>query len=143
MSKPDNISIYVTETAPNYLVSGTSRDGKSASVYSIEGLKSSDPYTVFLGGNDGFLHIETDQIGKGSLLVFKDSYFNCFLPFLLNEFETVDVVDPRYFSDDLNEMMMANKYDSVLFFYNMSTFSEDTSLSLVLNEAMRESEVAE
>lgn len=136
--KTDTIYIYTSLESLNYLVSGSSREGKSTSVYSMEGLESSDPYTVFLGGNDGYLHIETDQASAGRLLVFKDSYFNCFLPFLLNEYETIDVVDPRYFSGELRELMYENQYDQVLFFYNMNTFSEDTSLSLVLSEAVGE-----
>lgn len=132
--KTDAIYVYKPEQPVNYLVSGSSREGKSATLYSEEGLQSGDPYTVFLGGNDGMLHIETDQAGKGSLLVFKDSYFNCFLPFLLSSYKTIDVVDPRYFCDDLQSLLYQNQYSNVLFFYNMNTFSQDTSLSLVLGE---------
>lgn len=132
--KADSIYVYEPDNPVNYLISGSSREGKQASLYSEEGLKSNDPYTVFLGGNEGSLHIETDQTGKGSLLVFKDSYFNCYLPFLLNSYETIDVIDPRYFCDDLQSMLLQNQYRNVLFFYDTNTFSEDTSLSLVLGE---------
>lgn len=138
--KTDSIYVYAPETPVNYLISGSSREGRQASLYSEEGLKSNDPYTVFLGGNDGYLHIETDQAGKGSLLVFKDSYFNCYLPFLLNEYETIDVVDPRYFCDDLQSLLLQNQYRNVLFFYDVNTFSEDTSLSLVLGELVEKEE---
>lgn len=138
--KTDSIYVYVPETPVNYLISGSSREGKQASLYSEEGLKSNDPYTVFLGGNDGYLHIETDQAGKGSLLVFKDSYFNCYLPFLLHEYETIDVIDPRYFCDDLQSLLLQNQYRNVLFFYDVNTFSEDTSLSLVLGELAEKEE---
>ena len=130
----DEIIVYAPEEDPVCLVTGSGGAGKRATVYSEEGLESSDPYTVFLGGNEGLIQIETDRIGSGKLLVFKDSYFNCFLPFLLRSYEQIDVVDPRYFSGDLNTLLLNTEYDQVLFFYNMNTFSEDTSLSLVLNE---------
>ena len=133
---PDEIDIYVPENESTYLVTGSS--GKRASVYSAEGLSGSDPYTVFLGGNEGYLHIETDNIGAGRVLVFKDSYFNCFLPYMLESFEGIDVIDPRYYSDDLLTLLYQNQYDRVLYFYDMNTFSEDTSLALVLGELPEE-----
>ncbi len=124
------IDLWVPEEETLYLM--TDSKGKHATLYSEEGLKSNDPYTVFLGGNEGLIRIETEQFGKSSLLVFKDSYFNCFLPCLLGEYERVDVVDPRYYDGDITSLMLQNDYDQILFFYNMNTFSEDTSLSLVL-----------
>ena len=124
------IDLWVPEEETLYLM--TDSKGKHATLYSEEGLQSSDPYTVFLGGNEGLIRIETEQFGKGSLLVFKDSYFNCLLPCLLGEFEQIDVVDPRYYDGDITSLMLQHDYDQILFFYNMNTFSEDTSLSLVL-----------
>ena len=132
----DTISVWQPEDEPVILV--TDSAGKRASLYSWDGLNGSDPYTVFLGGNEGLVRIETDRIGAGRLLVFKDSYFNCFLPFLLDSFETVDIVDPRYYSGDLLMLMRQNEYDQILYFYNINTFSADTSLALVLGEAVEQ-----
>ena len=132
----DTVSVWQPEDEPVILV--TDSAGKRASLYSWDGLNGSDPYTVFLGGNEGLVRIETDRIGAGRLLVFKDSYFNCFLPFLLDSFETVDIVDPRYYSGDLLMLMRQNEYDQILYFYNINTFSADTSLALVLGEAVEQ-----
>ncbi len=132
----DTISVWQPEDEPVILV--TDSAGKRASLYSWDGLNGSDPYTVFLGGNEGLVRIETDRIGAGRLLVFKDSYFNCFLPFLLDSFETIDVADPRYYSGDLLMLMRQNEYDQILYFYNINTFSADTSLALVLGEAVEQ-----
>ena len=132
----DTISVWQPEDEPVILV--TDSAGKRASLYSWDGLNGSDPYTVFLGGNEGLVRIETDRIGAGRLLVFKDSYFNCFLPFLLDSFETVDIVDPRYYSGDLLMLVRQNEYDQILYFYNINTFSADTSLALVLGEAVEQ-----
>ena len=133
MRERDTISVWQPDEEPVYLV--TDSAGKRAGLYSWDGLNSSDPYTVFLGGNEGLVRVETDRIGAGRLLVFKDSYFNCFLPFLTAEFETIDVVDPRYYSGDLLMLMRQNEYDQILYFYNINTFAADTSLALVLGEA--------
>ena len=137
MNNPDPIDIYSPETDDVYLATIDSQ--KTATIYSLEGLESSDPYTVFLGGNSGLVHIETKDISKGKLLVFKDSYFNCFLPFIISDYGIIDVIDPRYYSGDLNQLILQNQYNTIMYFYNMNTFTQDSSLSLVLN-ASRESE---
>lgn len=138
--KPDRVEIYVPRQQENYLV--TAGGEKTASLYSEEGLASTDPYTVFLGGNQGHVRIETEHTDKGRLLVFKDSYFNCFLPFLIGDYSVIDVVDPRYYAEELQTLMLQNSYDSVLYFYSLNNFTQDTSLSLVL-DAAEEREVTE
>ena len=54
-------------------------------------------YSVFLGSDHALTKIES-SIGNGkTILVIKDSYANAFLPWLTNNYETVWVIDPRYF----------------------------------------------
>ena len=87
--------------------------------------------SLFLGGNTGELQIVTERIGCGRLLVFKDSYFNCFLPFLLQQYEQIDVIDPRFYSGNLEELLSAGHYDRILYFYNLNTLRDDQNLSLL------------
>ena len=134
-SPADSIYLFVPPRESTYLLSDS--QGKRASLYSREGLLSNDPYTLFLAGNEGLVQLETEHIGAGHLLVFKDSYFNCFLPFLLDAYESIDVVDPRYFSEELSSLLYQKEYDQILYFYNCNTFAQDSSLSLVLEEALR------
>ena len=69
----------------------------------------------------------------GELLLFKDSYANCLVPFLTPYFREILIVDPRYYYGDITEIMRDNKISSVLFLYNGNTFVEDNSISGVLN----------
>ena len=39
------------------------------------------------------------------------------------------MVDPRYYYDDIREVMKKNKITSVLFLYNGNTFVQDNSIS--------------
>ncbi|MBR5738509.1 MAG: hypothetical protein IKY02_00795 [Lachnospiraceae bacterium] len=132
VTEPDTIHVWVPEAEPLVLVTGSA--GKKATLYDTEALSGSDPYTVFLGGNEGFFRVETNAYGTGRLLVFKDSYFNCFLPFLTEAYEQIDVVDPRYYDGEIRDLLLVNEYDQALFLYNMITFSEDRSLAAVLEE---------
>ena len=109
-------------------------EGVRTSVYSMEGLRSSDPYTVFMGGNYGRFTVTTAESGKGKLLVFKDSYFNCLLPMLLENYSEITVVDPRYFDGDPRLLLLSMKDADVLVCYSRATFLSDQSLGRLVPE---------
>ena len=91
-------------------------------------LDTRDKYAVFFGGNYGLTEIHTDADSSRRLLVVKDSYAHCFIPFLLDQFSQVDMVDVRYFNQSLQEYMQKGGYTDVLFLYNTAGFAEDASL---------------
>lgn len=130
----DKIYVYAPETETPYIVTDNTAHTKSATIYSSEALSGTDPYTVFLGGNASHLTIQTANSDGGRLLVFKDSYFNCFLPFLIPEYAEIDIIDPRYYYDDIQMLLYEKNYDAILYFYNLNTFTEDTSLMLTLGD---------
>jgi len=54
-------------------------------------------YLAFIGGDTPLMHIKTD-VGNGKkIIVIKESYGNAFVPFLVNHYEEIFVVDPRKF----------------------------------------------
>ena len=63
------------------------------------------------------------------LLVIKDSYAHCFLPFTFHDFGEVDFVDLRYFNESLKELLESKEYTDILFLYNASGFAEDPSVA--------------
>lgn len=130
----DAIHIFTPmEEDPMYVVNfedGTQR----ATCYDADALKGEDPYQVFFGGNQGKITIETSVDTNRRLLVLKDSYANCFLPFLLSEFQEITIVDPRYYYENLNDLMVTEQYTDMLYLYNVNTLAEDTNLSLTLAE---------
>ena len=117
-----------------YIVDYVQEDRKSANLYDSEKLESTDKYAVFFGGNYPLIRITTaNDTGKeGPLLILKDSYANCFVPFLLTYYDEIIMVDPRYYYDDLTELIKTEKISQILFLYNADTFFEDTSLADVL-----------
>ncbi|MEA4891395.1 MAG: DHHW family protein [Peptococcaceae bacterium] len=65
------------------------------------------------------------------LLVFKDSYAHCLIPFLTPYFEEIHVVDLRYWHKDPVAYMKENRINQVLFLYNAETFASDRTISQV------------
>ena len=129
----DTIEIYVPQGVNTECVVNFTDDGKkSASVYESAALKKKDKYEVFFGGNHTRIDISTPMEEKKNLLLFKDSYANCFIPFLVPYYRNIIVIDPRYFYDDIESLISDNEITDVLFLYNVNTFFGDNSLGDVL-----------
>ena len=101
-------------------------------MYCPDALESRNQYEVFLGGNYPLITINTTAGTGRRLLLLKDSYANSFLQFLLPWFDMIQIVDPRYYTEDLRSLMEVNGITDVLILYNVNTFVEDRSLGMVL-----------
>lgn len=128
----DEIDIYVPKTETDYVVTDESTNKKSRTIYHSEALETKDNYAVFMGGNKSLFHINIDNDSKKHLLLIKDSYANSLIPFLIPEYESITVVDPRYYFDDYTRLIQNDLITDVLFMYNSNTFVQDTSLADML-----------
>ena len=97
--------------------------GSVNSIYDYDKLETRDKYAMFLRGNNSYSSIK--GTGEGKLLVIKDSYANCFIPFLTDEFEQIDVLDMRSYMLNVNLLIEEQQYDEVLVLYNSETFDTD------------------
>lgn len=105
-------------------------DGQPIKVLDTAKLSEKDQYQVFFGGNYGEVTIETGAGTGKTLLVFKDSYANCFVPFLLTHYDTITMIDLRYNDGSWTEQIAAAP-DDVLVLYEMSNFCQDMNLSTI------------
>lgn len=97
------------------------------SLYEEKYLDTKNQYGYFLDDNHGFAEIKTSRPNGRSLFVIKDSYANCMIPLLTQHFETIYVLDLRYYNGplyDLMEQYVTEKTD-VLVLYNVIHFLED------------------
>lgn len=127
----DDISICPDKYQTEYVV--TWNDGsKTASIYNQDALNHKDQYQVFLGANQGLIHIETLSNSNENLLLFKDSYANSMIQFLLPYYRNIYIVDPRYFYDDIGFVMAAGNITQLAFVFSYNNFMTDPSLRDVL-----------
>lgn len=133
----DEIDIFVPKTTEDfeYVVEYGDIQKKSATIYSSEALASKNKYEVFMGGNYSYVSIKTTAQTDRNLLLFKDSYANTFVQFLLPYYRNIVIIDPRYYSDDCEKLIEERDITDVLFLYNMNTFALDNSLAGVLEDA--------
>ena len=109
------------------------QSGLSDSLYNEEYLDKKDKYSYFLNNiNDKIIitnkSIKEDRKGK-TLLVYKDSYANCFVPFLTDEFETIIVLDSRYYMYGGASLAKDFNVTDILVLYNMNTVDTDTGIN--------------
>lgn len=128
----DQIDLYVYKQMPDYIMT---RDGKEGTrtMYNEFALDQKDQYQVFTGTNVGVLQIEMDNDSDRRLIVFKDSYANTMLQFLIPYYRTITVVDPRYYYEDLTILLRQTLPTDALFLYNYDNFVSDTNLSNVMS----------
>lgn len=130
----DSIYAYLPENnTTKVIVSNIEQQEKSPSLYNTEKLNKKDKYEVFLGGNYPILEINSNAQTDKELLLIKDSYANSIIPFLVDYYSKIIVVDPRYYYDDIEELVNNNNINDILYLYNANTFYSDKSLSVVLN----------
>lgn len=104
------------------------------SMYFREFLDVKDKYSSFLGQNSPIVTVENENAKSDrSLLIIKDSYAHCFVPFISKEYKKVTMLDLRYIQTDFQIMASLEDYDQLLFLYNVITFSEDESNIVKLN----------
>lgn len=88
-------------------------NGDVSGLYQEKYLDTEDAYRYFLDGNHGLVQIETD-VQSGHLVVLKDSFANCFVPFLTLHYQKITVIDPRYFRADVSEWLSGQDVTGVL-----------------------------
>ena len=126
----EQIDIYVpTEEDTDLIVDYVDEGKRSTSLYYSSKLKEKDQYTVFLGGNSSLLDIRTVSTSTKRLLLVKDSFANSFIPFLTPYYREIVVVDPRYYSGTINDLMDSYRISEVLFLYSGNTFFKDNNIS--------------
>lgn len=109
-----------------------------SSFYQPEALGSSDEYLFFLGDNEPILNISTTADSDDTLLVFKDSYANCFIPFLAGSYKNIIVIDPRYYSEPISSLFITGSFTDVLFLYSPHTLAYNEALAILLEDEAEE-----
>ena len=131
-SARDTVEIFVPKTDVIYKVSYSDGAEASASMYVRSALEQKDHYTVFFGGNHPRVDVRTTAERDKNLLIFKDSYANCFVQFLTPYYSKIILVDPRYYYDSVDTLIRQEGINKVLWLYNLDTFRTDTALADVL-----------
>ena len=130
LDEKERIDIYVpTEGDDDVIVNYVDEAKKRTSLYDSSKLETRDKYGVFFGGNTSVMDIRTMSTSSQRLLVVKDSFADCFIPFLTPYYREIVVVDPRYYSGTLEDIMATYRITDALILYSGNTFMTDNNIS--------------
>lgn len=122
------------DTVINY----AAEDRKTAAPYDSSSLKGEEKYNVFFGGDFPVVDIRTTADSTERLLIIKDSFANCLIPFLTPFYREIVVIDPSIYEGTIAQVMEEYRITGVLFLYGGNTFMEDSSISGVLTDGKTE-----
>jgi hypothetical protein len=90
-SNPDYVEYYVSDLP--YVQTNTSADGSTYSGRLIADRKDgkTNGYLTFMGGDIPLATIKTENTNGKKIIVFKESYGNAFVPFLVGNFDRIYV----------------------------------------------------
>ncbi len=108
-------------------------DGKEYnSLYAPKYLKEKDKYSYFLNNLNTIIEITNNNIeNNNTLVIAKDSYANCLVPFLANHYKKIYVFDPRSCKQSISEFANNHNATDILVLYNMNTIDQDTGVKVI------------
>lgn len=127
-AKADTIFIY--EPSAKMKIVYNLGEKTENSFYQKKFLKEKDKYSVFFGGNQALLEISGGKKNGKTLLMIKDSFANCMIPFLAEDYEKVVVVDMRQLNVGISMLLRSYRPTDILVLYNNIQFMQDTEFSM-------------
>jgi hypothetical protein len=80
----------------------------------------------FIGGDNPYSVISNPSVTDGSsCVILKESYGNCFVPYLVDHYQNVYVIDYRYYTGDLTSFIRDNHVSDVIFLNNVEAVTAD------------------
>lgn len=122
INKNKSDSIYSYSDLKNYEIE---YDGITTnSLYDNSKLQRKNKYQYFLNGDPAMSLIKGE--GEGEILVFKDSFAHCYIPFLAKEYSKIHVIDPRYSNVNIVDYIKENnKIDKIYYIYSLTTLNSN------------------
>ena len=121
---PDTVNAYHPVSATASMKYGDNENSTLTSgqvIFDESTASASLKYGTFIMGDNPFTVIENPEVSNGeSCIVVKESFGNAFVPFLVDHYQTVYVVDYRYYSGSITQLARDKGVKDVLFVNNLS-----------------------
>ncbi len=118
---PDHVDYYIMPTAYKcYQYRKGSPDTAIRIPLYGEYAKSYNSYSVFMHGDFPVTVINTEIKNDRRIAVVKESFGNAFIPFLVNHYETVVVIDQRYLEKSFYDVLNDFNINELLFINNIA-----------------------
>ena len=100
-----------------------------------EKLSGYDKYAAFMYGNDGMYKVDAAKGEGRDLIVLKDSYANCLIPYLVMNYDSITCIDLRYFGGSVEDVLASDEDADVLLMYNWTFVNDDNHFYKLVSPA--------
>ena len=119
---PDVITAYLPKSeAKMHVTPAKGQDYDWDIIYDVSAYGASLKYSTFIASDNPFTEITKQTLtDESSCIVVKESFGNAFVPFLVDHYQHVYVVDYRYWQGDLSKLAEEKKAKDVILLNNLS-----------------------
>lgn len=119
---PDTVIAYLPHADNDLWVRGTDGSEFNWNIISdVNNASANLKYVTFSAGDNDFEIVTNNELSDGSsCVVVKESFGNAFIPFLVDHYQYVYVVDYRYYTGNLTSLIQDNGVDDLIFINNVS-----------------------
>lgn len=126
-SNPDTIYAYKPNSSAEMVY--TDAKGQKISwpiVNDVTKYPESVKYSCFIAGDNPYTEIRNPQITDGSsIMIVKESFANALVPFLVENYETIYIIDYRHYSGSISDVVLEKNIDTVLYINNVSAIRNE------------------
>ncbi len=138
-NNPDTILAYIPTSTNDMIYYDSNGDAyKWNVIYDVNGWENSAKYSTFAAGDNPFEVIDNPELnGSSNCLVIKESFGNAFIPFLVDHYDKVYVVDYRYFykyseyNNSVYQLVNDNDISDVIFVNNVEAMDSESKVSIM------------
>lgn len=127
-SRADKIEMY--EPQQPLTVVYNMGEKTTDTLYDTSFLDTQDQYSYFTGGNQPVIEVTGGTANGRTLLVIKDSFGNSMIPFLVEDYEKVVMVDLRQLNVKCKDLVNMFDPTDVLLLYNTAQFAGDRDFAM-------------
>ena len=119
---PDVITAYLPKSeAKMHVTPAKGQDYDWDIIYDVSAYGASLKYSTFIASDNPFTEITNQTLtDESACIVVKESFGNAFVPFLVDHYQHVYVVDYRYWQGDLSKLAKEKKAKDVILLNNLS-----------------------
>lgn len=125
---PDTVKAYYP-VSENTSLTYTTTEGKSFDwkvIWDVSDYGSSLKYSTFIAGDNPYTVIKNEDLEDGPrCVVVKESFGNALVPFLVDHYSRIYVIDYRYWNGNLASFASEKNVDDLFFLNNLSMIRSD------------------
>jgi len=87
---------------------------------------------MYLGEKRPLVRIRTTVNNERKLLVIKDSFADCFVPFLTQHYSEIDVIAPEYMKGSVKDFVDPADYEQILFLFGIDSMDDENLFDVLV-----------